>query len=338
MEAAPNGCVMYAQSKPSTVWSSKDSHYVLLAAAGWACWGGRVGTFRERKRRPRGRGCLDFGGLLCLAGCVPPAPSARGTPPAWCARLPPVGVLGALFIAVSAVARASFRFAALTSPHVPTPFLALLLSLALLRTSIPLVVSLLRSIAVYPFDLTSCTPWPSPPPLHRRRRRSQLIAAAAAYGAMADGATEPVPVEVARLTAELAATTARLTESEAKVAALEETVVQMKKTAATVVRALLHVWHERRRTWGGDNEPAGGIGSRGDARGQRGCRGRGAEASTPALLVCACCGCGLGRVLNCHMLFAWVSGLFLPVLSACPASLFFFSIAVVAHPLCSPGL
>lgn len=53
---------------------------------------------------------------------------------------------------------------------------------------------------------------------------------------MADGATEPVPAEIARLTAELAATTARLTESEAKVASLEETVVRMKKTAATVVR------------------------------------------------------------------------------------------------------
>lgn len=75
---------------------------------------------------------------------------------------------------------------------------------------------------------------------------------------MADGATEPVPVEVARLTAELAATTTRLTESEAKVTALEETVVQMKKTAATVVRARLDA--RRERTWrgvGAVNQPAG---------------------------------------------------------------------------------
>lgn len=137
MEAAFNGCVMYAQSKPSTVWSSLDSHYVLLAAAGWACWGGRVGTLCQRKRRPSRSGLVWW--VAPSRGLRAPCAVGPRHPPG--VVRPPVGVLGAVFIAVSAVARASSRFAALTSPHVRTPFLALLLSLALSRTSIPLVVS-----------------------------------------------------------------------------------------------------------------------------------------------------------------------------------------------------
>lgn len=124
-KAARKVCVMFNQSKPSTVSQLFPNCWQQLDR--WpCCGGGECGLLERNARASVGQSLLD---APRLAGCVPPLRC----------RLVGLGVPAALLVGVPAAAAAASLVAAPSPPRVPPPFLSLPLPSAFSSASIPLV-------------------------------------------------------------------------------------------------------------------------------------------------------------------------------------------------------